>query len=273
MLDMEKFNMPKSSLNLLRGALCSPYGMILVTGPTGSGKTTTLYSALSGLNKPDVNIMTAEDPVEYNIDGINQINVNQDIGLTFAAALRSFLRQDPDIIMVGEIRDLETAEIGVKAALTGHLVLSTLHTNDAASTLTRLSDMGIDPFLTSSAVRLIVAQRLIRLICPNCKEPVSSVNHERLQYLNLTEEESSQIQLFRGKGCSSCGNTGFRGRAGLYEVLPITPGIQEMIISKAAPFAIKTKAISEGMLTLRDVGMEKLRAGLTTVEEVLGATT
>jgi type IV pilus assembly protein PilB len=273
MLDMEKFGMPKSSLHHLHQALMAPYGMVLVTGPTGSGKTTTLYSALSGLNKPDVNIMTAEDPVEYNIDGINQINVNHDIGLTFAATLRSFLRQDPDIIMVGEIRDLETAEIAVKAALTGHLVLSTLHTNDAPSTLTRLSDMGIDPFLTSSAVRIIVAQRLIRLICPHCKEPIASESHKRLPFLNLSNEEQGSIQLYQGKGCALCGNTGFRGRAGLYEVLPITPAIQELIISKAAPFTIKTKAVAEGMLTLRDVALEKLRAGLTTVEEVLGATT
>ena len=273
MLDMDKFGMPKSAIYHLREALNAPYGMILVTGPTGSGKTTTLYSALSGLNKPDVNIMTAEDPVEYNIDGINQINVNHDIGLTFAAALRSFLRQDPDIIMVGEIRDLETAEIAVKAALTGHLVLSTLHTNDAASTLTRLSDMGIDPFLTASAVRLIVAQRLIRLICTNCKEPISSDNDERLSFLNLNDDDRMNIQLYKGKGCSLCGNTGYRGRAGLYEALPITSAIQELIVSKAPPFTIKTKAVTEGMLTLRDVGIEKLRDGITTVEEVLGATT
>jgi type IV pilus assembly protein PilB len=217
--------------------------------------------------------MTAEDPVEYNIDGINQINVNQDIGLTFAAALRSFLRQDPDIIMVGEIRDLETAEIGVKAALTGHLVLSTLHTNDAPSTLTRLADMGIDPFLTSSAVRLIVAQRLVRLICTHCKEPVSTENNELLGYLGLSDEERSGMNIFKGKGCSMCGNTGYHGRAGLYEIMPITQTIQELIIAKAAPFTIKEKAVSEGMLTLRDVGLEKLKAGLTTVEEVLGATT
>jgi type IV pilus assembly protein PilB len=246
--------------------------MILVTGPTGSGKTTTLYSALSVLNRPDVNIMTSEDPVEYNIDGINQINVNPDIGLTFASALRSFLRQDPDIVMVGEIRDLETAEIAVKAALTGHLVLSTLHTNDAPSTLTRLSDMGIDPFLTSSAVRIIVAQRLIRLICENCKEPVPSGTSERLGFLNLPEDMINNLQLFHGKGCSACGNTGFRGRAGLYEVMPISPAIQELIISKAAPFTIKKQAVADGMLTLRDVAIQKLTAGITTVEEVLGAT-
>jgi len=273
MLDMDKFGMPKNGLHRLREALGAPFGMILVTGPTGSGKTTTLYSALSNLNKPDVNIMTAEDPVEYNIDGINQINVNADIGLTFAAALRSFLRQDPDIIMVGEIRDLETAEIAVKAALTGHLVLSTLHTNDAASSLTRLSDMGIDPFLTSSAVRLIVAQRLIRLICPNCKEQITHESNEHLIYLNLPEEEKKGLTLYRGKGCAHCGNTGYKGRAGLYEIMPINADIQELIISKAAPFTIKAKGVADGMLTLRDIAMLKLRDGLTTVEEVLGATT
>lgn len=272
MLDMEKFGMPKKSLYHLREALAAPFGMILVTGPTGSGKTTTLYSALSSLNKPDVNIMTAEDPVEYNIDGINQINVNHGIGLTFAAALRSFLRQDPDIIMVGEIRDLETAEIAVKAALTGHLVLSTLHTNDAPSTLTRLADMGIDPYLIASSIRIIVAQRLIRLICKNCREPIDTKNHELLSFLNLADEDRESIQIFQGKGCSLCNNSGYRGRAGLYEILPISPTMQEMIISKAAPFTIKKKAVEEGMITLRDVAMEKLRDGLTTIEEVLGTT-
>ncbi|NLE00090.1 MAG: Flp pilus assembly complex ATPase component TadA, partial [Fibrobacter sp.] len=239
---------------------------------TGSGKTTTLYSALSSLNQPDVNIMTAEDPVEYNIEGINQINVNQSIGLTFAAALRSFLRQDPDVIMVGEIRDLETAEIAVKAALTGHLVLSTLHTNDSASTLTRLTDMGIDPFLTASAVRLIVAQRLIRLICKDCKEPVDLEKNELVQFLKLKPNELEGFKMFRGKGCPLCNNSGYRGRCGLYEVLPITPVIQEMILSKAPPFAIQKQAAADGMQTLRAIALEKLRAGLTTIEEVLGAT-
>lgn len=273
MLDMTKFGMNPKGLNQLKEALNAPYGMVLVTGPTGSGKTTTLYSALSSLNKSDVNIMTAEDPVEYNIEGINQINIQQDIGLTFAAALRSFLRQDPDVIMVGEIRDLETAEIAVKAALTGHLVLSTLHTNDSASTLTRLTDMGIDPFLTASAVRLIIAQRLIRLICPHCKVEINTQTNELLPFLNLTQEEKADLKLYRGEGCQLCNKTGYHGRCGLYEVLPIDLGIQEMIISKAAPFTIRNQAVSNGMMSLRNIALEKLKAGLTTVEEVLGATT
>jgi type IV pilus assembly protein PilB len=269
---MKKFGIPSLGLKHLDEALRAPYGMVLVTGPTGSGKTTTLYSALNTLNKPDVNIMTAEDPVEYNIDGINQININGNIGLTFAATLRSFLRQDPDIIMVGEIRDLETAEIGVKAALTGHLVLSTLHTNDSASSLTRLTDMGIDPFLAASAVRLIVAQRLIRLICPNCKAPVDQNKHKLFPFLNLSPEDRKNLTVFQGKGCAMCNNTGYKGRCGLYEVLPVNTEIQEMIISKAPPYSIKEKAIAEGMNTLRAIALEKLKSGLTTIEEVLSAT-
>lgn len=271
-LDMSKFGIHSKGLHHLTEALNAPYGMVLVTGPTGSGKTTTLYSALSTLNKPDVNIMTAEDPVEYNIEGINQINIHQDIGLTFAAALRSFLRQDPDVIMVGEIRDLETAEIAVKAALTGHLVLSTLHTNDSASTLTRLTDMGIDPFLTASAVRLIVAQRLIRVICSNCKVETDAQNHELLPFLNLSDKEKADLRLFKGEGCPLCNKTGYRGRNGLYEILPINQNIQEMIISKVPPYTIRNQAIADGMMSLRSIALEKLRAGLTTIEEVLGAT-
>lgn len=271
-LDMAKFGMPSAGLRHIKEALAAPYGMILVTGPTGSGKTTTLYSALSSLNKPDVNIMTAEDPVEYNLEGINQVNINQGVGLTFAAALRSFLRQDPDIIMVGEIRDLETAEIAVKAALTGHLVLSTLHTNDAASSLTRLTDMGIDPYLTASSVRLIVAQRLIRINCPHCKTLTDQSKIEQLSFLNLTSEELKDLKIYEGKGCPLCNNTGYHGRCGLYEILPVNTDIQNMIISRVSPNEIKEKAISSGMATLRSIAMEKLKAGLTTVDEVLGAT-
>ena len=271
-IDMEKFGIPKAGLMQIKEALASPYGMVLVTGPTGSGKTTTLYSMLSQLNKPDINIMTAEDPVEYNIDGINQINVNHDIGLTFAAALRSFLRQDPDVIMVGEIRDLETAEIAVKAALTGHLVLSTLHTNDAAGTLTRLIDMGVDSYLAASAVRLIIAQRLIRLICPNCKVPdESGRTRELVQFLGLSAEESKSLKLYKGKGCQFCNNTGYHGRSGLYELLPVTSAVQELIINKTTNFAIKDLAVKEGMWSLRKCALEKLSAGLTTIDEVLGA--
>ncbi|KMQ49716.1 Type IV fimbrial assembly, ATPase PilB [Chitinispirillum alkaliphilum] len=271
MLDMSSFGIPKLGLRNLKEALSAPYGMILVTGPTGSGKTTTLYSAMSSLNKPDINIMTAEDPVEYNIDGINQVNVNHDINLTFASALRSFLRQDPDVIMVGEIRDLETAEIAVKAALTGHLVLSTLHTNDAASTLTRLIDMGIDAFLAASSVRLIIAQRLIRLICTNCKEQIDHTNNEYVSFLNLPEEELKTLKLYRGKGCSVCNNTGFKGRSGLYEVLPVTLDIQNLVNENASADKIQKKALEGGMMSLRMCALEKLKQGLTTVEEVLGA--
>lgn len=272
-LDLQKFGIPDKGLHNIKEALSAPYGMILVTGPTGSGKSTTLYSALSALNQPDVNIMTAEDPVEYNIDGINQVNVNSDIGLTFAAALRSFLRQDPDVIMLGEVRDLETAEIAVKAALTGHLVLSTLHTNDSASTLTRLTDMGVDPYLSASAVRLIIAQRLIRLICQNCKMEIDPAKNDLIPFLHLTPEEQKEIRLFKGKGCAVCNNTGYKGRSGLYEVLPIDQAIQELIISKAPPFTIKSKAVADGMDTLRSAGIKKMIAGLTTIDEVIGATT
>jgi type IV pilus assembly protein PilB len=272
MLDMSRFGIKPQTLMHIKEALQAPYGMILVTGPTGSGKSTTLYSALSSLNRPDINIMTAEDPVEYNIDGINQINVHPGIGLTFAAALRSFLRQDPDVIMVGEIRDLETAEIAVKAALTGHLVLSTLHTNDSASTLTRLIDMGVDVFLCATAVRLIIAQRLIRLICPDCRAPVDQKNNEVVQFLKLTPEELKNITFYKGVGCSTCNGTGYKGRAGLYEVLPMSVNIQEMVMDKKPPYLIKKAAIEEGMMSLRMAGLEKLRDGLTTVEEILGAT-
>jgi type IV pilus assembly protein PilB len=272
MLDMSKFGVPPSSLSHINEALKAPYGMILVTGPTGSGKSTTLYTALSSLNGPGVNIMTAEDPVEYNIDGINQINVRPGIGFTFASALRSFLRQDPDIIMVGEIRDLETAEIAVKAALTGHLVLSTLHTNDSASTLTRLTDMGVDAFLCASAVRLIVAQRLIRLLCPECKKPADVKSGDLAQLLKLTPHELKNIAFYKGSGCPSCNGTGYRGRAGLYEVLPMTANIQDMVTDKKPPRLIKKAAMEEGMISLRMAGVEKLKEGVTTVEEVLGAT-
>ncbi|MDR2578917.1 MAG: type IV-A pilus assembly ATPase PilB [Chitinispirillales bacterium] len=272
MLDMGRFGIKPQALLHIKEALSAPYGMVLVTGPTGSGKSTTLYSALSSLNRPDVNIMTAEDPVEYNIDGINQINVHPGIGLTFAAALRSFLRQDPDVIMVGEIRDLETAEIAVKAALTGHLVLSTLHTNDSASTLTRLVDMGVDVFLCASAVRLIIAQRLIRLICKNCKTPIDPRSNELIQFLKLSPDELKGIAFYKGKGCQFCNGTGYKGRAGLYEILPMTANIQEMVIDKKPPYLIKNAAIEGGMTSLRMAGIEKLREGVTTVEEILGAT-
>ncbi len=252
-------------------AIAMPYGMILVTGPTGSGKTTTLYSALSKVNTPEVNIMTAEDPVEYNLDGINQVNVNDAIGLTFAAALRSFLRQDPNIIMVGEMRDKETGSIAVKAALTGHLVFSTLHTNDAPSTLTRLVDMGIEPFLVASSTNLIMAQRLVRRFCSKCKEPVA-LSDEVYRELQLDPKTVEGITFYHGKGCYDCNNTGYRGRQGVYEVMPVSPAIRELILNRASTREIKQRAVSEGMLTLRMDGLEKLKRGLTSPEEILKET-
>ena len=270
-LDLKTFGFePKAEKDLMT-AISNPYGMVLVTGPTGSGKTTTLYSALSQVNTIDVNIMTAEDPVEYNIHGINQVLVRSEIGMTFAAALRAFLRQDPNIIMVGEIRDLETGSIAIKAALTGHLVLSTLHTNDAPSTITRMLDMGIEPFNVASAVNLIVAQRLIRRICKDCKAEHEYTSDE-LAALGMTDGELAEITFYKGTGCSSCGDTGYRGRAGLYEVMELTPALRRMILQGGSADELKEKAIEEGMLTLRMDGIMKLRRGITTLEEIVKET-
>lgn len=270
-LDLKTFGFePKAEKDLMT-AISNPYGMVLVTGPTGSGKTTTLYSALSQVNTIDVNIMTAEDPVEYNIHGINQVLVRNEIGMTFAAALRAFLRQDPNIIMVGEIRDLETGSIAIKAALTGHLVLSTLHTNDAPSTITRMLDMGIEPFNVASAVNLIVAQRLIRRICKDCKAEHEYTSDE-LAALGMTDGELAEITFYKGTGCSSCGDTGYRGRAGLYEVMELTPALRRMILQGGSADELKEKAIEEGMLTLRMDGIMKLRKGITTLEEIVKET-
>lgn len=270
-LDLKTFGFePKAEKDLMT-AISNPYGMVLVTGPTGSGKTTTLYSALSQVNTIDVNIMTAEDPVEYNIHGINQVLVRNEIGMTFAAALRAFLRQDPNIIMVGEIRDLETGSIAIKAALTGHLVLSTLHTNDAPSTITRMLDMGIEPFNVASAVNLIVAQRLIRRICKDCKAEHEYTSDE-LAALGMTDGELAEITFYKGTGCSSCGDTGYRGRAGLYEVMALTPALRRMILQGGSADELKEKAIEEGMLTLRMDGIMKLRKGITTLEEIVKET-
>jgi type IV pilus assembly protein PilB len=252
-------------------ALNKPYGMLLVTGPTGSGKTTTLYSALNYLNKADTNIMTAEDPVEFNFMGINQVQVKEEIGLTFAAALRSFLRQDPDIIMVGEIRDFETAEIGVKAALTGHLVLSTLHTNDAPGTISRLLNMGIEPFLVSSAVILILAQRLSRRICVQCKEE-EKIPPQALVKAGFSEEEAKTVKCYKGKGCPTCNGTGYKGRVALYEVMPIKDELKELILEGASTAEIKKAAIRLGMKTLRMSGMTKVAEGVTTIEEIMRVT-
>ncbi len=271
-IDLTKLGFDEASLKKLIRAIDMPYGMVLVTGPTGSGKTTTLYSALSKVNRPSVNVMTAEDPVEYNLDGINQVMVNEEIGLTFAAALRAFLRQDPNIIMVGEIRDIETASIGVKAALTGHLVLSTLHTNDAPSTLNRLVDMGVEPFLVASSVNLIMAQRLIRRICKNCKQP-SVLHPEVLDELGLSAEQAQDLVVYEGAGCVDCNNTGYKGREGVYEVMPITPTIRNLILDRAPTSEIRSLAIQEGMLTLRSHALMKLRSGITSAEEILKETT
>jgi type IV pilus assembly protein PilB len=270
-LDMTKLGFEESSLADLQAAIHKPVGMILVTGPTGSGKTTTLYSALSELNKETENIITAEDPIEYNFMGINQVQMHEEIGLTFASSLRSFLRQDPDIIMVGEIRDFETAQIAVQAALTGHLVLSTVHTNDAPGTVTRLIDMGIEPFLISSAVILILAQRLIRKICADCREPLK-VHPQLLIDLGIPPDEVKSFPVYKGKGCSICNNTGYKGRVGLYEVMPMKEEVKELVLSRASTSEIKKEAIRLGMKTLRQSGIVKIRDGVTTIEEVLRST-
>jgi len=271
MIDMTKLGFPELALHNFSKAISLPYGMILVTGPTGSGKTTTLYSALKTLNTVDVNIMTAEDPVEFNFDGINQVLVRTDIGLTFAAALRSFLRQDPDIVMVGEIRDGETADIAIKAALTGHLVFSTLHTNDAPSTISRLVDMGVPSYLVAASTKLIMAQRMIRKICAYCKQEVP-ITKEIVEMLQLTPEEVQGMKIYEGKGCNNCNNTGYAGRTGLFEVMPITPAIEKMIVQNDSNADIRAEAIKEGMMTLRLAGLEKLRNGVSTIEEVIAET-
>ncbi len=272
MLDMTKLGFEPGSLERFKKAISKPYGIVLVTGPTGSGKTNTLYSAIASLNKPDTNIMTAEDPVEFQLPGINQVQIKDQIGLNFAAVLRSFLRQDPNIILVGEIRDYETAEIAVKAALTGHLVLSTLHTNDAPSTISRLVNMGIEPFLVGTAVNLIQAQRLIRRVCNNCKHEVTDMPSKTLIEIGVTPEEIGGFKLYKGKGCGTCNGTGYKGRVGLYEVMEISEGIRDLIMVGATSVELKRKALEEGMLTLRLSGIEKIKAGITTIEEVLRET-
>ncbi len=270
-LDLAKFGFePKAEADLMK-AILNPYGMVLVTGPTGSGKTTTLYSALSRVNTIDVNIMTAEDPVEYNLIGINQVLVRNEIGMTFAAALKAFLRQDPNIIMVGEIRDIETGGIAIKAALTGHLVLSTLHTNDAPSTITRMIDMGIEPFNVSSAVNLIVAQRLVRRICKDCKAEVK-YDAAELKALGTTEKDWEGVTFFKGKGCDTCGGSGYKGRAGLYEVMALSAELRRLILRGASTAELQKQAVSEGMLTLRMDGIVKIKKGATTLEEVVKET-
>src|SRR3954462_2428744 len=267
MLDMTKLGFEPESLVKFEQAIQRPWGMVLVTGPTGSGKTNTLYSSISKINTPETNIMTAEDPVEFNLAGINQVQVKENIGLNFAAALRSFLRQDPNIILVGEIRDFETAEIAVKAALTGHLVLSTLHTNDAPSTINRLMNMGIEPFLVASSVNLICAQRLVRRICANCKveEPHPP---PALVEAGFTQDEAHKIVPKKGSGCEKCNNTGYKGRVGLYEVMEIGEQLRELILVGASGLELRRKAVEEGMITLRRSGLHKVMEGVTTIEEV-----
>ncbi len=270
-LDMTKLGFDPDPLKLFKKAIESPYGMMLVTGPTGSGKTTTLYSALSELNKTAVNLSTAEDPVEFNLPGINQVQMHEEIGLNFAASLRSFLRQDPDIIMVGEIRDFETAEIAVKAALTGHLVLSTLHTNDAPSTISRLLNMGVEPFLVTASVLVIVAQRLARRICSECKQPVK-VPEQTLLDMGMKPEMAKAASIFKGSGCRNCADTGFKGRVALYEVMPLYDALREMVLNGGSTAELKMEAIRAGMTSLRMAGLIKLAEGVTTVDEVLRVT-
>ena len=271
MLDMTKLGFEPESLVKFQRNIAKPYGMVLVTGPTGSGKTNTLYSALQSLNTVETNIMTAEDPVEFNLVGINQVQMKEQIGLNFAAALRSFLRQDPNIILVGEIRDFETAEIAIKAALTGHLVLSTLHTNDAPSTISRLMNMGIEPFLVATSVNLIQAQRLIRRICKTCQQEHSNPP-EALVEVGFLPEEAKTLKTYKGKGCSACNNTGYKGRIGLYEVMEVTDEIRELILIGASALELRKKAIDDGMITLRESGLQKIRNGITTIEEVVRET-
>ncbi len=266
-LDMTKLGFEPESLEKFQRAVLKPYGMVLVTGPTGSGKTNTLYSSVSLLNKPDTNIMTAEDPVELKLHGVNQVQMKESIGLNFAASLRAFLRQDPNVILVGEIRDFETAEIAIKAALTGHLVLSTLHTNGAPETISRLMNMGIEPFLVATAVHLICAQRLIRRICSECKEEVPLPPQAKVE-AGFTVEESKTVKIYKGKGCNNCNGTGYKGRAGLYEVMEVDDEIRELILIGASAVELKKKAIERGMITLRRSGLVKVKDGVTTLEEV-----
>ncbi|MEO8679735.1 MAG: type IV-A pilus assembly ATPase PilB [Vicinamibacterales bacterium] len=271
MLDMTKLGFEQESLTKLERQIEKPWGMVLVTGPTGSGKTNTLYSSITKLNTPETNIMTAEDPVEFNLPGINQVQVRESIGLNFAAALRSFLRQDPNIILVGEIRDFETAEIAVKAALTGHLVLSTLHTNDAPSTISRLMNMGIEPFLVASSLNLVCAQRLVRRVCVNCKTDDKHAA-PALEQVGFNSSDAASVVPKKGTGCEKCNKTGYKGRVGLYEVMEISDELRELILVGASALEIRRKAIEEGMITLRGSGLRKVKDGVTTIEEVLRET-
>ncbi|MFV8250921.1 type IV-A pilus assembly ATPase PilB [Bdellovibrio bacteriovorus] len=269
-LDMTKLGFEEDDLKLFKATINLPQGMVLITGPTGSGKTTTIYSALAELNQPDVNISTAEDPVEFNLEGINQVQMNPDIDLNFSSALKSFLRQDPDVVMVGEIRDLETAEIAFKAASTGHLVVSTLHTNDAPGTVIRLTEMGVAPYIITSTVNLIVAQRLVGKVCESCKAPVE-VPAQTLLNLGVPQAEIGEYKLMRGKGCANCNNTGIKGRLAIYELLAMTEKMKEAILKGASTGQLRFLAREQGMRTLRRSALLKLKRGVTTIEEVLNA--
>jgi type IV pilus assembly protein PilB len=270
-LDLAKLGFEEDDLERFRRVIQTPYGMILVTGPTGSGKSTTLYAGVSTINSADINIMTAEDPVEFNLPGVNQVQVREDIGLTFSAALRSFLRQDPDVILVGEMRDAETASIAIRAALTGHLVFSTLHTNDAPSTVTRLLDMGIVPFLVSSSLLMCVAQRLCRRICVECREQIE-VPLSALLDVGFNPEEAETIKVYKGIGCAACANTGFRGRMAIHEILYVNAELQEAIVRQRPANELKEIALKHGMRTLRQSGLRKVAAGMTTLDEVIRVT-
>ncbi len=270
--DLEEFGFEAKAQRDFMEAIAQPYGMVLVTGPTGSGKTTTLYSALSKINTSEVNIMTAEDPVEYNLHGINQVLVRPQIGMTFAAALRAFLRQDPNVIMVGEVRDLETGGIAIKAALTGHLVLSTLHTNDAPSTVTRMLDMGLEPFNVASALNVVTAQRLLRRICEGCKSE-TTYPAEYFQVGKIPAQFVTHTTLYKGEGCEACDGTGYTGRQGVFEVMAMSAGLRKLVMQGAGTDEIRDLAVREGMLTLREDGLEKVSKGITTLEEVIKETT
>ena len=272
-VDLTKLGFEPKTFEILKRCIFRPYGLLLVTGPTGSGKTTTLYSVLNALNKEDVNIMTAEDPVEFNFKGINQVHVKEDVGMTFAAALRAFLRQDPDIIMVGEIRDMDTAEIAIKAAMTGHLVFSTLHTNDCPSTIGRLVDIGIPSYLLAASVTMVLSQRLARKLCPHCKEPATEKNEEELVQMGFSEEEIPELELYDARGCPKCNSIGYKGRVGLYELMAVTEEVAKVINAAAPEDHLRRVATQEGMVSLRDAGLDKIKKGVTTVEEVLKRTT
>jgi type IV pilus assembly protein PilB len=270
-LDLSKLGFEKETLEIFQVAIKRPWGIILVTGPTGSGKTNTLYSAISNLNSQEKNIMTAEDPVEFYMSGINQVHIREEIGLNFSSALRSFLRQDPDIMLIGEMRDYETVDIAIKAALTGHLVFSTVHTNDAASTIVRLINMNVEPFLIADSLALVVAQRLIRRLCQKCKEE-QKISPEALVDIGYSPEEAKEVKAFKAAGCSRCNDTGYKGRVGLFEVMEIDDELKTLILAKALPAEIKKRSMKKGMLSLRGSGLYKIKEGVTTIEEVLRET-